>query len=627
MRRDELASRVTNHFDIVDVISRYLNVIKRGQNFFAVCPFHDDTRPSLVISKSKKIFKCFVCGEAGNVISFVSKYKKISFQQATLELANEMGIDTSESQYLVKKNEELEKFKRFCEANNQAQDIFVNYLYASEHKQILESLYKRGLNDELIKEFGLGYAPKNNMLLKIMNNKDNFFGPNRAENLIWPLPELFEYSLVNILENGEYADFFSGRITFPIKDTAGNIIGFSGRDTVKNSNIKYLNSKSSKFFQKNSCLYNLDTALKAGTDNKVYITEGYMDVISCSKYGLKNIVGTMGTAFNENHMKLLNRQKIDTVVLAMDNDNAGINASIQMGLSLLKNKFNVYSLKKNPYPNKDLDEFVNTSSQEQFKAVMDDYYSFIEFIIDCTIVDNLKIDDKLKRLNYVEEIVSKYGDPNLYSYYAKILANKSGFEFEDIKAKIDSKNVFNHNVNRFENEFGIDKERSYSPKKQNKHDAFTIDNIFKIEKTLMFNMILFPEVIKYFVEYLNFFNMEKVDNNYRIIRNILVDTLKLRNINDAFILEQMRKNINNQQFFDSFFHEYLRFKKDKNISKNDSIPEIIKQSIEIIIRLLNYRKNTLIKNNRLTQDEAIDFDSTLNENIKKLTKILENYEI
>ena len=227
-----LIEDIRNSTNIVDVISHYISLKKKGSSYFGLCPFHPDTHPSLSISPKKKIFKCFVCGTKGDVFSFVSKYEKISYLQAVKKVAELTNYDLGGVDFSTNNQKALSAHdQRLVDANVRANEFYTGILYNDENKNILEYLKNRGLNDELIKKFGIGYAVNNRFqMIDWLTNKDQFFGNNLPANKVFNLQELFDTGIATESNNNHPIAFLIDRITFPIYDENNNLVGFSGRD-------------------------------------------------------------------------------------------------------------------------------------------------------------------------------------------------------------------------------------------------------------------------------------------------------------------------------------------------------------------------------------------------------------
>ena len=313
MISQEVIDRIIDEVNIAEVISEYIKIYPDGAGFKAVCPFHNDTNPSMKISVTKKIFKCFSCGAGGNVIQFVSKYEKISFNEACIKLAKRIGIELQQN-YDPDYEEKQKLYKILKESN----EFYRFYLQNSEEGEAaLAYLANRGITQELIDRFEIGLAPsENDFLSKALTQKE--IG----------LIEQIESGMVKKNESGEVYDCFRSRIMFPLHDQYGHIVGFSGRVYLKDDKApKYMNSNENLVFHKSEVLYNYHQAIKEVRDEgMLFVFEGFMDVIAAARAGVNAAVATMGTALTKQHLKMLNSAS-DHVVLCFDGDTAGINAT------------------------------------------------------------------------------------------------------------------------------------------------------------------------------------------------------------------------------------------------------------------------------------------------------------
>lgn len=304
--------------DIVDVVSRHVQLKRSGSNFSGCCPFHSEKTPSFMVSPQKQIFKCFWCGKWGNVFTFVQEYEKIDFWDAVKELAKDARIDITKYDLDTKKmdqnSDSKEKIKRI---HKLAQEFFVQELEKNTEAKVYLT-EKRKLNPEFIKEFGVGYAPDSHYALGQFI-KSKWFNDQ----------DLAEASLIKKGQNTEYYTFFRKRITFPIYDTMNNIIGFSARVLDPNDTPKYINSSEHPAFEKSKILYGLNRAKQnISKHNCIIIVEWQMDVIALHRLGFPIAVATSGTALTEHHMKLLKRYS-DNIYFLFDSDQAWQNATIR----------------------------------------------------------------------------------------------------------------------------------------------------------------------------------------------------------------------------------------------------------------------------------------------------------
>lgn len=307
--------RLKAQTDIVDVVGHYLPLKKSGANFVCVCPFHDDKNPSMSVSPSRGIFHCFSCKAGGDAIKFVMDYEKLSYPEAVEKIASLQNFTLN----YVRGGEPAKENKHILENANA---FYRSLLYKTP--AAVEYLYSRGITDELIDKFELGFAPESAQTIRLLQNEQ-----------IEP-KEALEVGIVKQNENGIYASFIN-RITFPIYTHTGRLVGFGGR-TISGNPAKYVNSPQSAVFDKSTLFYGYHLAKREiFTKNQIIITEGYMDVIMLHKAGFNNVVAVLGTALTTKHLPLLKRGEI-SVILCFDGDDAGINAATKSALLLAQNE-------------------------------------------------------------------------------------------------------------------------------------------------------------------------------------------------------------------------------------------------------------------------------------------------
>ena len=307
--------RLKAQTDIVDIVGHYLPLKKSGANFVCVCPFHDDKNPSMSVSPSRGIFHCFSCKAGGDAIKFVMDYEKLSYPEAVEKIASLQNFTLN----YVRGGEPAKENKHILENANA---FYRSLLYKTP--AAVEYLYSRGITDELIDKFELGFAPESAQTIRLLQNEQ-----------IEP-KEALEIGIVKQNENGIYASFIN-RITFPIYTHTGRLVGFGGR-TISGNPAKYVNSPQSAVFDKSTLFYGYHLAKREiFTKNQIIITEGYMDVIMLHKAGFNNVVAVLGTALTTKHLPLLKRGEI-SVILCFDGDDAGINAATKSALLLAQNE-------------------------------------------------------------------------------------------------------------------------------------------------------------------------------------------------------------------------------------------------------------------------------------------------
>lgn len=379
---DEI-NNIRSSANIVDIVSSYIPLSQRGRNFIGVCPFHQDHSPSMSVSDEKQIYKCFACGATGNVFTFVSEYENVSFIEAVdivakkcgLELSNDFNIQNTQSNLYKEEYEIMELSEKF----------FSNNLKTQFGETALKYLKDRGINEDIIKEFGIGLSlDDNDTLLKLLIKK------NYSED------KLIDLGLINN-SNGKSYDIFTKRITFPLWDKDGHIVGFSGRIyRGEKDTSKYMNTKETVIFKKGETLYNYHNAKDvAKREKEIILVEGFMDAIRISASGIKNVVALCGTAMTRDQVNLLKKLRCK-VILCLDNDNAGELATYNNGEELFKNDIDVAVIRLSGQ--KDPDEYILANGADAFIDNLKNPISFFDFKL-----NYLKKD---KNLNNIEDITS-----------------------------------------------------------------------------------------------------------------------------------------------------------------------------------------------------------------------------
>jgi len=462
---DELIDEITSSNDIVDVISQYIQLKKSGKNYKALCPFHSEKTPSFIVSEEKQLYHCFGCGAAGNNINFIMSIENLDFIDAILLLAERANIDISKYNTNIVSNGI--KNKELFNINREAAIYFYNNLLRRKDKT--NYLLQRGLNRDIIKKFGLGYAidaweDLNNYLLK----KDF------SQELIYQAG-----LVVKRKDNKGYYDRFRNRIIFPIFNVTNKVVGFGGR-VVDDSNPKYLNSPESEIFNKSSILYGLNFAKKELSKQKrLILVEGYTDVISLYQYDIKNVVATLGTALTKKHAEILKRY-CEEVIITYDSDKAGEAATLR-GLDILDEvgcKVKVVRLEKNMDP----DEYIRNEGVEQFKNKIETALPLIDYRIELT-KNNYDINTNEGKINFIKntiDILKEIKSPVELDVYITKLSKESGISENVIKAEI-------HGNNRDKN-YNNSSFRSRNYTKENIINLNSIKPVKKLEKNELFEI-------------------------------------------------------------------------------------------------------------------------------------------
>ena len=397
---EEVINDIRNGADIVDVIGHYIPLIKKGKGYSALCPFHDDHDPSLSISQDKQIYKCFVCGNGGNVFSFVSNYKKIPFPQAVAEVASIIGkpIDID----LTPKK--VSRFQPYYDLLS-SMISYCNYLLQASKlgEEAMAYLNQRGIEKDAIERFNIGYNPENNKIYEYLKNhgyKDE---------------DMIKTGVCRMLNSG-MADVFYGRIIFPIHDKEGNPIAFTARDYRGVSDSKYINSSDNIIYTKGDHLYNYHRAFDAvRKSGYVIVCEGVIDVIAFYRAGKDNAVATLGTACTRNQIELL-KSFGRRIVLSYDGDRAGQNANLKIGEMLLSEGLDVSVVDNST--ELDPDEIISQYGKNALRDLEAKQISFIDFAMNfCKKQYNLDNYDDRKQMtirmtNLIEKLSDEYDRDN-----------------------------------------------------------------------------------------------------------------------------------------------------------------------------------------------------------------------
>lgn len=385
---EEELNNIRSNADIVDVISDYLDLKQRGRNYVAVCPFHDDHSPSLVVSRERQMFTCFTCKTSGNVFSFVMKYENVSFPEAVQIVAKKIG-------YTLKgdfSNFQESKYKKEYEIMDFVTKYYTNNINTTSGINALKYLENRGITKDIIKEFNIGLA---------LDIRDDLYNILLKKN--YSLQDLSDLGLVNKINLNVY-DTFINRIMIPIENLQGNVVGFTGRIyNGEEDTAKYLNTKETKIFKKGSILFNYHNARNAIRETKtVVVVEGNMDAITLSAKGIKNVVALMGVAMSQVQIDTLKKLNVP-IILMLDNDAAGLDATLKNGELLRKAGIDTRVVRLSGA--KDPDEYIRAKGVDALKDNIKHAISFLDFLL-----EHLKQDLDLNNITdlkkYINSIIS-----------------------------------------------------------------------------------------------------------------------------------------------------------------------------------------------------------------------------
>ena len=408
---DDVIEEVRARNDIVDVISAYVKLQRKGSSYFGLCPFHNEKSPSFSVSPAKQMYYCFGCGAGGNVLTFIMEYENFTFPEALKYLADRAGIDLPEQEYSAEAKKQQDLRTAILNVNRMAGTYYYYQLRSETGRPGMEYLKNRQLSDKTMQSFGLGYAGK---------YSDGLYHYLKSKGISDEL--LRQSGLMNVDEKRGMYDKFWNRVMFPIMDVNNRIIGFGGR-VMGDGKPKYLNSPETKVFDKSRNLYGLNVAR---TSRKKYliVCEGYMDVISMHQAGFTNAVASLGTALTSQHASLLKRYT-DEVILSYDSDEAGIRAALR-AIPLMKAAgITARVLKLSPY--KDPDEFIKNLGAEAFEERLVQAQN--SFMFELSAIEQKwdmndpegktsffkeaarkisEIELEVERENYIEAVASKY---------------------------------------------------------------------------------------------------------------------------------------------------------------------------------------------------------------------------
>ena len=381
--------KIRDQADIVDVISREVELKRKGVNYFGICPFHDENTPSFSVSQSKQIYKCFGgCDAGGNVFTFIMEFYKLTFFESAKLLADRYNIILDISDNYSSSNE----YSFLKEVHEEASLIFQQNLFSDIGKEPLQYLKKRNLTEEIIRKFRIGFAMDGwSGLIKKIGPKYN----NETSKLL-------KTGLFSRSEKGTVYDRFRSRIIFPISHQSGDVIAFGGRDYNKNDQAKYLNSPETAIYQKSNVLYGLNVTKSAITNSNnkyIILVEGYMDLLQLYQAGIEPIVAVSGTSLTKNHATIIARYNKPVVIL-YDGDSAGGNAAIRAGFVLLQAGVEVYVVR--PPGELDPDDWLLKEGREALNDNIENPSDFMEFHINYS---NAKTFKGVQKSNYLHSVI------------------------------------------------------------------------------------------------------------------------------------------------------------------------------------------------------------------------------
>lgn len=421
---EEIIEEVRMKNDIVDVISGYVKLQKKGSSHFGLCPFHNEKSPSFSVSGGKQMYYCFGCGAGGNVFTFVMNYENYTFAEAVKLLADRAGVRLPEIEYSEEMKQQENRRARLLEANKEAAKYFFYQLRAPQGETGYRYLKGRELTDETIKKFGLGFANKtSDDLTKYLKQKG------------YDEKTMQEAGLASFDERFGMHDKFWNRVMFPIQDINHRVIGFGGR-VMGEGSPKYLNSPETPVFDKSRNLYGLNFARTSRAGN-IILCEGYMDVISMHQAGFTQAVASLGTAFTAGQANLL-RRYTDNILLAYDSDGAGVNAALR-AIGILR-EVDLTGKIINMEPYKDPDEFMKNLGKDAFRERIDNAEN--SFLFEVRIMEReYDLNDPAAKTRFHKEIAKKlcsFSEEVERDNYLEAIAGKYHIGYENLRKLVNS---------------------------------------------------------------------------------------------------------------------------------------------------------------------------------------------
>ena len=526
---EELIEEVRTRNDIVEVISGYVRLQKKGSNYFGLCPFHNEKSPSFSVSPGKQMYYCFGCGAGGNVITFLMEYENQTFPEAVRTLAQRAGIALPEADDSKEARQADSRRARLLEINKEAAKYFYYQLRTERGSVGMEYLRKRELSDETMNHFGLGYANKySNDLIQYLKSK------GYSEDLIR------DAGLCNVDEKHGMYDKFWNRVMFPIQDINHRVIGFGGR-VMGDGKPKYLNSPETEIFDKSRNLYGLNFARTSRKGN-VILCEGYMDVIAMHQAGFTQAVASLGTAFTSGQASLL-RRYANEILLSYDSDGAGVNAALR-AIGILK-EAGMTGRVINLEPYKDPDEFIKALGGEEFQKRLDHAENSFFFELR-QLQKNYDLSDPEQKTAFHREIARKlctFSEEVERENYIEAVAQKYHIGFENLRRL----------VGTYAAQTGL-AQPVIRPKSGVQKKNTAAEGIKNSQKLLLTWLVEQPQLYRQISKYIS--PKDFTEGLYEKVADRLFEELEQGNVNPASIISMFEEE-EDQREAASLFHTKL----------------------------------------------------------------------
>lgn len=536
---DDIIEEVRVKNDIVDVISQYVKLQRKGSSYFGLCPFHNEKTPSFSVSPAKQMYYCFGCGAGGNVFTFIMEYENFSFGEALKFLADRAGVELPQIEYSREAQEQANLRSSLLEIQKSAASYFYYNLRRENGKTAYQYLKSRGLSDETMQKFGLGYSDKYSDDLYQYLKKKGY-----SDEL------LLESGLFHVDERRGIYDKFWNRVIFPIMDVNNRVIGFGGR-VMGDGMPKYLNSPETKIFDKSRNLYGLNIA-RTSRKKQLIICEGYMDVISMHQAGFTNAVASLGTALTSGHANLIKRYT-DEVLLLYDSDEAGVKAALR-GIPILRGagvKSKVVNLK----PYKDPDEFIKAEGPERFEEQLSKAMNSFLFIVQ-TREGQYDLSDPQGKTDFFRDIAARlldFEEELERNNYIEAIARKYGIGIQELKKMVNQlamKGTAAQNYSR--------------PREVRKKEGIRENGVEKSQKLMLTWMVSYPQIFPVVQEFLS--PEDFTTPLYHKVAEMIFEQARGEGINPAKLLNQFMES-QEQSEVASLFNATLHLENPKEQKK------------------------------------------------------------
>ena len=571
--KDEEINAIREGADIVDIISGYLSLKQRGKNFLAVCPFHDDHSPSLVVSRERQMFNCFTCRTGGNVFTFIMKYENVSFVEAVKIVADKIGYNLN-----------IANLSDFSTANKEDYEImefskkfYLNNIFTEKGISARKYLEERGIDESIIKEFNIGLSLDNkDTLYKLLNSKKHNI--DKASDL----------GLINKVGLDIY-DVFSNRIMIPIENLKGQVVGFTGRIfNGEKDTAKYMNTKETEIFKKGQILFNYHNARNSIREEKcVIVVEGNMDAIKLSASGIKNVVALMGVALSKEQIDVLRKLKVP-IILMLDNDSAGLEATVKNGDELQKYDVDLRVVRLTDA--KDPDEYIRIKGVDALKDNIKHALKYIDFKLEY-LKNNKNLNNMEDLIIYVKEVISSLNNED--DLTKELVISKISKDYE-IDAEI-LKQELNNKV--------VQDTKKETPKKE-----VTKPKISKYQNAvskILYSMMCDPTYITVYKNRLGYFKEKK---ERMLASEIVYYNTVHNNINIADFLTYMMP----QEELFAFINEIISENNNTIVSLDE-----FNSCVDVVLKIL--KKDEIVELKEKIKQE-LDVNKKL-ELIAKLTEL------